>query len=254
MNKKNFKIDFFLILIFFIPVFTVHKSFAQGGGPPMLTDDPGTPGSNRWEINASFNSHIAKLNEFEAPLIDVNYGWKKRTQLKIEMPYLIAETADKNFSGNAGSPLVGIKYRFIDEDSNFISVSCYPQGLIRIHTDDENEIKLPVQLEKSFGRLVVGEEIGFLHENNTDYLINGTLLGYRFSEKFETMGEIYFGKSTEQKKSTSGFINFGLRYELSKKFVFLSSFGTQIMTRKNEERENFFSFIGLQLYIFTSHI
>lgn len=43
--------------------------------PPLLTDDPDTPGDGRWEINLPFT--VEKLRSemlLETPLLDINYG------------------------------------------------------------------------------------------------------------------------------------------------------------------------------------
>jgi len=38
------------------------------GGPPMITDDPGTPGDGNWEINiAGAGAHRASSSEAERP-------------------------------------------------------------------------------------------------------------------------------------------------------------------------------------------
>lgn len=43
------------------------------GGPPMITDDPGTPGSGNWEINlAAVTSHTAGQTDYQLPLADFN--------------------------------------------------------------------------------------------------------------------------------------------------------------------------------------
>ena len=74
----------FILLIF---SFSILKLLAQSGGPPMITDDPGTPDKGAWEINLSLNSEIQKYDkEFEAPLLDINFGLNERIQLKLEFP------------------------------------------------------------------------------------------------------------------------------------------------------------------------
>ena len=45
------------------------------GGPPMITDDPATPGDGHWEINmASLVNRTSPTSITQLPLIDVNYG------------------------------------------------------------------------------------------------------------------------------------------------------------------------------------
>jgi hypothetical protein len=52
-------------------------AFAQGG-PPLVTDDPHTPGAGKWEINhAVIGQHTPGQWEIAAPDLDINYGWGK---------------------------------------------------------------------------------------------------------------------------------------------------------------------------------
>src|SRR5262245_2280476 len=98
------------------------------GGPPLLTDDPGTPGDGHSELNIAFT--VEKFRHetlYEAPLLDFNYGVGERTQLKIELPWLIRhETPGPDESG-LGNVLLGFKYRFLDVDPHSVDLSVYPQ-------------------------------------------------------------------------------------------------------------------------------
>jgi hypothetical protein len=50
------------------------SALAQGG-PPMVTDDPGTPGDGHWEINLGATATRTPGRwEVAAPDADVNYG------------------------------------------------------------------------------------------------------------------------------------------------------------------------------------
>ena len=52
------------------------------GGPPFITDDPGTPGNRQWEINVGWiGNHNPGLAYYQLPNIDINYGWGDRIQL-----------------------------------------------------------------------------------------------------------------------------------------------------------------------------
>src|SRR5216684_2415898 len=65
------------------------NTFAQGG-PPLITDDPETPGNGHWEINIGYMIERG-LNEriYQSPNIDINYGFTNHVQLKFEMPWLL---------------------------------------------------------------------------------------------------------------------------------------------------------------------
>ena len=66
----------------------VTLPLAAQGGPPLRTDDPGTPGNRNWEINVASTQFWSKsAREFESPLLDINYGLGDRIQLKYEVPY-----------------------------------------------------------------------------------------------------------------------------------------------------------------------
>jgi hypothetical protein len=69
------------------------KAEAQGG-PPLVTDDPGTPGPGHWELNAALTvEHDDRESIYEVPLVDLNYGVGDRLQLKVELPVrLVAST------------------------------------------------------------------------------------------------------------------------------------------------------------------
>src|SRR5262245_48129453 len=68
------------------------------GGPPMLTDDPGTPGPGAWEINVAYLEQRTRdeqqLRSF--PHIDVNYGLGERIQLKYETGWSYLNTPETN--------------------------------------------------------------------------------------------------------------------------------------------------------------
>jgi hypothetical protein len=58
-------------------------AFAQGG-PPMITDDPGTPGNGNWENNlAIVFEHRHNETSIETPEIDLNYGVGEHIQLNL---------------------------------------------------------------------------------------------------------------------------------------------------------------------------
>jgi hypothetical protein len=64
------------------------SALAQGG-PPMITDDPDTPGPGYWEINlAGITEKSQSERRYEAPTADINYGVGKRIQLKFEIPWV----------------------------------------------------------------------------------------------------------------------------------------------------------------------
>src|SRR3954469_11588931 len=98
------------------------------GSPPLITDDPGTPGNGHWEINLGLSTERRPGERAsELPLIDVNFGIGDRWQLKYEVPYLrLSEDGESSVSG-LGNSEIGVKWRFFDAGEKGLSVSIYPQ-------------------------------------------------------------------------------------------------------------------------------
>ena len=232
------------IFIVIIGTLCFNSLYAQGGGPPMMTDDPGIVDLHKWEINTSVNTSITNETQLSVPYVDANYGIAHNLQLKAEAPYLITIDKQKHSTGALGPVLLGVKFRFMDEDKNFVSVGTYPQFTI---TTNQKGLLLPLLLEKNIGKFVIGEDIGnFFGEHNYNSLQNGTLLGYKVTGKLQLLGEYFLEKTYGAATGTDGFMNYGFRYTLNPTFTLMGSFGTQVVTDINEQRQYFFSFLGLQ--------
>jgi hypothetical protein len=69
-------------LLLFLPVVSAAAAYAQGG-PPFITDHPGTPGNHHWEINFGWiANHNPGQSYYEIPDVDMNYGSGDKVQLK----------------------------------------------------------------------------------------------------------------------------------------------------------------------------
>lgn len=103
--------------------FAQQAAHAQGG-PPLLTDDPATPGNGHQEINVGFTlDRNPATTLLEAPRLDVNYGLGDHIQLKYEIPWLVLDRGrERTRSGLANSPF-GVKWRFADEERRGVTYS-----------------------------------------------------------------------------------------------------------------------------------
>src|SRR5437867_1302759 len=125
-----------LVLLLFLVavcVASLPPRVVAQGGPPLLTDDPETPGNRHWEINLAMTlSQTRERRLFGAPLLDVNYGLGERLQLKAEVPWLVLQ--DRHGAptqSGIGSTNLGLKWRFIDPAKRGFSMSIYPQFVFR---------------------------------------------------------------------------------------------------------------------------
>ena len=73
--------------------FLVSRDASAQGGPPMITDDPGTPGNGHWENNLAIAfEHRPNEWSIDAPAIDLNYGWGDHIQLTLQDVARASET------------------------------------------------------------------------------------------------------------------------------------------------------------------
>jgi len=125
---RNLSTGAALLLVSWIMLFSeiVQIVHAQVAGPPLLSDDSGTPGNRRWEINCAFTT-TRSSNEWllNAPLLDLNYGLGDRIQLKYEVPWVVLNSDEEGVKSGPGDSLAGVKWRFLDNDRDGVSMSVY---------------------------------------------------------------------------------------------------------------------------------
>jgi len=76
-----------LLFLVAVCVATLPRRVIAQGGPPLITDDPETPGNGHWEINVAWKLS-QKQNErlFAIPLLDINYGSASTFSLRPKFP------------------------------------------------------------------------------------------------------------------------------------------------------------------------
>ncbi len=227
------------------------------GGPPLLTDDPGTPGDGRWEVNVAFTIERLRTESlYETPLLDINYGLGERIQLKLEVPWLV-KTEDRERTRNGlGNSTIGVKWRFFDEDRHGIAMSMYPQfdfnnptsSVDRGLADDGTELLLPFELEKKVGPFGVNTELGYAFlQHGDDEWVYGLVLGCEVSNQLELLAEIH-GTAQQDFKEDELVFNLGTRWALSDTFTFLLAAGRSFRDNASGEPE-FLLYTGLQVTI-----
>ena len=181
---------------------------------------------------------------YEAPLLDINYGLGDRIQLKFEIPWVILDANGEAAKSGLGNSLVGIKYRFLDENGRLPAMSVYPQVEFNNPTSSDErglvdrgtQVLLPVELAKTFGPLVSVLELGYnIVEKGSDEWVYGLAFSYNASKRLELLGEIH-GIDDEP------VFNLGTRYALGKHFTLLASAG-----RGFREEPKLLGYLGLRL-------
>jgi len=223
-------------------------------GPPLLTDDPGTPGDGHWEINLAWTSErSADLHVSELPLADINFGVGERVQLKFELPWNAIGGRDAGADG-FGNALAGVKWRFFDAGERGWQVSTYPQVeflMPGLHASSLGEpgvgYLLPVEIQRDFGGIEAGAEIGrwVRPGSDADSWIAGVAFGHEVREGFEVLGELH-----DERLVRGGahelVLDIGARDRLTEHVTLLASFGGDLhngIARRNQ----LISYLALQL-------
>src|SRR6266446_9785936 len=102
-----------LLFVFAICVAAVPRLAVAQAGPPLLTDDPDTPGNGHWEINVTWTlSQNRTSRVFATPLLDINYGLGRRLQLKAEIPWLIVKNQQCGTQSGIGDANLVVKWHY----------------------------------------------------------------------------------------------------------------------------------------------
>jgi hypothetical protein len=226
------------------------------GGPPLLTDDPDTPGPNHWEINIAMTSEEeAHQWELGTPLLDMNYGVGEHLQLKYQVPLEVYVPNEGGARVGMANSLAGIKWRFLDQtNGSWLEVSTYPQvefiyptsSIQRLQADDGDNLLLPIEMEHQFKSMTAYGEIGYvLNQKRPSEMFYGVADEYEFTEKFSLMAEFYggFGRDFQENGLT---FNIGFRRVLTEHIALIGSAGRAI-SGPREDAPTFQSYLGLQL-------
>jgi hypothetical protein len=221
----------------------------------LLTDDPGTPERGKWEINLAFTyDQMEHEHVLQTPLVDMNYGVMDHLQFKLELPYettTAGPTTPRSYG--LGDSLIGLKWRFLDEDKNKVSMSFYPQfefqSVALQYTRSREPVQvhalLPVQVEKKLGPVTFGYEYGVDLENRSKpQCFSGLTAGHEFIERFELLGEVRETSELSLKRQ-NWVANGGFRIKVNTLLSLLGSAGTAVK-RADKDQAKIFSYFALQ--------
>jgi hypothetical protein len=264
----------FLLLVAISSAALTHAQ----GGPPFITDDPGTPGNKHWEINFGWIADHNPANAYyETPDIDMNYGWGDRIQLKYELPMAVYTDPNNTTHAGLGESLLGVKWRPFEyhrggepkSDENMVfSLGTYPQASINNPTsavrrgivENGPQYYLPLEFTAKTGWVNWNGEVGHWFGNK---LIpsrwgRGLIAGHEFNDRLELYGELYdlqdanrIGPVPKQRALT---LDMGGRQSLNHsntiRLLFMGGRAIQAVTRQNSE-PNWIAYLGVQFLLGT---
>jgi hypothetical protein len=235
--------------------FVAEVAHAQGG-PPMITDDPGTPGNSQWEINVAYlEDRTALSRDRSFPHIDLNYGLGDHIQLKYETGYLVASGSGIDGSKHdVDDSLLGVKWRFLDQDKANVDVSMYPQlelvnsnrAVRRGVAEPGPNLLLPIEIAHTFGSITLVSEVGYQYssERPNDW-VAGLLGAFEVTKKFELIAEL---RSVSEHFLNGGdlIVNVGIRQEIVEHLKLIAAAGTGL--RNGIDTTRFVGYLGFQFF------
>ncbi|CAM4063650.1 hypothetical protein [Roseateles saccharophilus] len=222
------------------------------GGPPMVTDDPETPGNGRWEINvAAVASRTTGRRELAIPDVDINYGLGDRIQLKLDLPWVRVSAPDLRARSGPGDTEVGVKWRFYDDEDSGLTISTYPQymhaltdaSVARGTASPGHEFLLPIEAAGEVAGVGLVGEVGknFVQGQKGQW-IAGVIASHPCGDNNECMFEVR-GRHGEGQHAT--LLNLGVHHKLDDSLALLFAAGAERGTRSDERRQTLV-YLGLQ--------
>jgi hypothetical protein len=259
ITQSSLLAGWLVMLAFLLPMISLPM-MAQGG-PPFITNDPGTPGDGNWEINVmTYAERHPSERIFNPGLLDLNYGLGQRIQLTYEVPYLVVGTDGGPTRTGLGKSLPGVKWRFYDSDKKKLSFSLFPQlefnnpthSLQRGLVDYGTRFYLPIEASKQIGPLQINPEVGYIFANHTGAAwFTGLVVLREVSKRLEMAGELYSLANTDGSNHWDTW-DAGGRYTLGEHFILLVMAGRSF-TRPSLSQPDFFGYAGMQFLFSMKH-
>src|SRR4051812_12365757 len=219
----------------------------------MITDDPGTPGSGKWENNfAIIFEHRSGETSYDLPQFDLNYGVGEHIQLTLQTAPVLLKREGQGAIGGPGGAEAAVKWRFLDEDTAGVDMSMFPRILFHLAhasvrrglADQGTGFQIPFEVARKFGSWHADVEFGSLVSTvgRSEWLY-GVAGGYEITKTAMLMAELH-GTSRANFTRDDLAINVGLHYEFTETRVLLVSLGHEI--RSPEDSLALIGYFGMQ--------
>jgi len=219
----------------------------------MITDDPGTPGDGKFEINLAIAfEHRPNETSLDAPAIDINYGVGDRIQLTLQGGPVLLKRSDRGAIGGLGGTEAAVKWRFIDDQRTGITMSMFPRIIFNISqsaarrglADDGTRFQIPFQFAKAFPGFDLDLEWGPLVSTvGPAQWLYGVVVAVDVGKTTAVMAELH-GTSRTNFSDDELAVNVGVRQKLNDHCVFIGSLGHEL---RSTEARALIGYAGVQL-------
>ena len=220
----------------------------------MITDDPGTPGNQKWEINLAIAfEHRPSETAYDLPAIDLNYGVGEHIQLTLQTAPVLLTREDRGPIGGLGGTQAALKWRFLDQEKIGFDMSMFPRVIFNVTqssvrrglAEDGTRFQVPFQIARKFGPWHADAEFGPLASSvgRSEWLY-GIVGGVDVAKPTMLMAELH-GTSRMNFTRDVLTVNFGLRHEFTETRILIISIGHEI--RSPDQPLALIGYFGVQL-------
>jgi len=205
----------------------------------MITDDPGTPGDKKWEINLAFAfEHRPGETAADFPAIDLNYGIGEHIQLTLQTAPVVLKRKGHGLIGGLGGTEAAVKWRFLDQQTNGdgFDMSMFPRVIFNVVSSsprrglsqEGTRFQIPMQMSKAFGRWHANVEFGpHVGSVGPGEWLYGVVAGLDASRRTLLMAELN-GTSRMNFTRDTLTVNVGVHHEFSETRILIVSLGREI--------------------------
>ncbi len=239
-----------------LAICALRTGTARGqGGPPMITDDPGTPGDKKWEINLAVAfEHRPGETAADFPAIDLNYGVGGHIQLTLQTAPVLLKREGHGLIGGLGGTEAAVKWRFLDQQTNGdgFDMSMFPRVIFNlVHSSPRRGLsepgtrfQIPLQMAKTFGRWHADCEFGpHVSSVGRSEWLGGIVGGLDVSKATLLMAEMH-GTSRMNFTDDVLTVNVGIHHQFSATQTLIVSLGREI---RSPDSLATIGYVGIQL-------
>jgi hypothetical protein len=222
----------------------------------MITDDPGTPGPGKWEVNLAWTvERIPGSTFMELPMLDANYGVGDFVQINYQASWNILRTTGQSSIEGLSDSQVAVKWRCFDAGEHELQVSIYPRLTFltpdsdsdgRGLADRETTFLFPFEIQKDFELFSLNLDGGYAFgtEQEDRGWMGGICIGREVAKAWELDAEVHVNANDHASRS-EWISNLGSRVDLSKHATALIAIGRDFRDTLGP-RVSWLSYAGMQ--------
>lgn len=229
---------------------------AAVAGPPMMTDDTGTPAPGTLEIIAYVAGESRDAGEsVQGPAIDLAYGLGNALEVSLTIPRQRAKDAGEDWVNGWGEASVGLKWRFLQGENTALALApSLSVPLSRSSTiigliEDTTVFTVPLLGSVALGHWEFNGSVGYSISSSSFNAISlGMSAGYAVTPDVRLLAELW-GVDFVDDGASEGFLNWrtGIAWGFAERFALLAAVGGNVWSQLGSENElNTDYYLGLQ--------